>query len=135
MEMRLPASEVTRASELVGEVAHRHGLLAIPSRRSPAGNNLYVVPGYSGGPWPGQPDVDWEGGASWKLEIDRPQDLPDTIKCSFFPPLSGDVSKVLLSLTYAGQMPVVARPLWQDLKSEMSTRYGPGAMVTIEELK
>jgi hypothetical protein len=76
MEVRLPATTATgiadnssRASEIVGEVVQRYGLSSVPPSRPFAGNNLYVIPGHAGGPWPGQPDVDWNGGASWTLAI------------------------------------------------------------------
>jgi hypothetical protein len=96
---------------------------------------LYLVPGYSGGAWPGQPDVDWDGGAAWKLTIARPHDLPDAVKCSYLPPKSGNIAKILFSAEYASELPIVARPLWQELTSSVATQFGQEAIVKLEDMR
>ena len=142
MNLQLPgatptdiARDSSRASQLAGEVAQRHGLSSVPSSHPFAGRTLYVGPGYSGGPWPGQPDVDWDGGSHWKLTIDRPHDLPDTIKCAYFPPRSGNVAAIVLLVNFASRIPPAAGPLWQDLKSTLATQFGRGAIIKQEDLR
>jgi hypothetical protein len=107
----------------------------VPTDRSRSGPNIFIVPGYTGGAWPGQPDVDWNGGPQWKLVIDRPHDLPDLVKCSYLPPRTGNVMKILFYVEYGYQMPAVTKPMWQELTTTVVSRYGAEAVIKTEPLR
>lgn len=47
-----------RVTTMVSNLADRHGLTPRPMRPLFGGSLFVGVPGYTGGQWPGQPDVD-----------------------------------------------------------------------------
>jgi hypothetical protein len=141
MNLRVPpavgeslAAETARIIQMVGTVAQQHRLTASEAKRT-TGGDVYLVPGYTCGPWPGQPDVDWDGGTSWTLSLTRPGDIPDVIKCAVFPPRSGRILVIVVWVDYAGRMPPAARAFWTNLRAATTAVYGPAALVKIEDLR
>ena len=128
------AADTDRVIQVVGTIASRHGFTLRP-RSQASGNNLYVVPGYGGGPWPGQPDVDWEGGPTWTVVYAGSQNTTGTARCSVYPPKTGDVLKIDVSVQYSSRMPPSAKAFWEDLLAEVTNIFGRDSVLKVEELK
>ena len=128
-------ADTERVRDIIRAIAHLHGLVEQEPEQA-NGNTLYAgIPGYSGGQWTGQPDVDWNAGVTWKEEIARRHDLPDSITLTLFPPKTGNVLKIDMWVSYASQMPAQARPVWEDILAELKNEYGSSAIIKVDELK
>ena len=127
------AADISRVAQLVDTVAERRGFALRPQRREP--DLLYVVPDHTGGSWPGQPDVDWNGGTIWNLSLDRPKSIPDTIQCAVFPPKTGSALKINVWVAYASPMPPAAKAFWADLLAGVTNIFGRAAVLEVENLK
>ena len=128
------AKDTQRVFDVVGKIAEQHGLTRVPERRTPEGKTLHVVPGYTGGPWPGQPDVDW-GGPTWKVALERAGRVSDTVACSVLPPRTGRVLKIMVWAHFDRRMPARTVELWQEVKRALENEFGPQAIVELKELK
>ena len=126
--------DAQRVIILVGKIAEEHGLTRVAELPTSEGKTLYVVPGYAAGPWPGQPDVEW-GGPTWKVAVERPGRISDTVACSVLPPRTGRVLKIMVWTHYDGRVPARTSELWQEVKTAVENEFGPQAILELKELK